>query len=139
MLVSTDTASSKKTVAEADEAAVLEGLADAGDALTAALVAHSLDGIVLATRDAGALVGRLELLEADPAAQRLDRDRVGAIADRIGATARRNALLLETAWATDAEILRLLAAAVMDQEPGTAAYGAPAAGSAPVGWLDRSA
>ena len=138
MLVSTGTASTNRPLHDADEAALLEALAEAGDALTAALVAHDLAGVTSATRAAEALVGRLDLVEADPAARHADRASFAALAARIGAGARRNAVLLEAAWATDAEILRLLAAAAMEQDAGASAYG-PGTSSEPAGWLDRSA
>jgi hypothetical protein len=60
---------------------------------------------------------------------------------RIGATARRNALLLEHAWATDAALLRLLATAAraeMDAARGSG-YAQPSLDAQPAGWLDRSA
>jgi hypothetical protein len=60
---------------------------------------------------------------------------------RIGATARRNALLLEHAWATDAALLRLLATAAraeMDAARGSG-YAQPSPDAQPAGWLDRSA
>jgi hypothetical protein len=138
MLVSTGTASTNRTVQGADGAALLEALAEAGDALTAALVAHDLAGVTSATRAAEALVGSLDHVEADPA-RRADRKAFAALAARIGASARRNALLLESAWATDAEVLRLLATAAMEQDGGNSSYAIPVPGAAPAGWLDRSA
>ena len=60
---------------------------------------------------------------------------------RIGATARRNALLLEHAWATDAALLRLLATAAraeMDASRGSG-YAQASPDAQPAGWLDRSA
>ncbi len=125
MLVSTGTASAKKNVADADEAVLLEALAEAGDALTAALVAHDLGGVTSATRAAEALVGSLDQVDADPAARRVDRAAFTGLAARIAASARRNAVLLEAAWATDAEILRLLATAAMEQDAGSSTYATP--------------
>lgn len=138
MLVSTGTASAKKDTGDAEEAVLLEALAEAGDALTAALVAHDLRGVTSATRAAEALVGRLDAIAADLAARCPDRLSLSALTARIGAGARRNALLLESAWATDAEILRLLATAAMEQDAGSGTY-APPVSTAPAGWLDRSA
>lgn len=139
MLVSSGTASAKKPTADADEAVLLEALAEAGDALTAALIAHDLDGITEATRDAEALIAHLEACAAAPGVRPPSRDRHLELASRIADTARRNAVLLESAWATDATILRLLATAAVEQEP-PAPYGTkPAPGYAPAGWLDRSA
>ena len=147
MLVSTGTVSPAPVVAEADEAVLLEALAEAGDALTSALVAHDLDALTAATHAAEALVARLDrgprrLPTAPPGSGRdaatAGREPRAAIAARIAAVARRNALLLETAWATDAAVLRLLAAAATEQQAGPA-YGAPAQGPLAAGWLDRSA
>ena len=138
MLVSPGTASSRRKTAPADEAVLLEALADAGDALTSALVAHDLCAITAATRAADAICGRLDHLEADPAAIRPARAELVPLTERIAATARRNAVLLEAAWMTDAAILRLLAAAATEQDDLPPAYQAPASVQ-PTGWLDRQA
>ncbi|MFN8629858.1 MAG: hypothetical protein U0838_05900 [Chloroflexota bacterium] len=138
MLVSSGSASTTSTVAAADEAVLLEALADAGDALTDALVAHDLDAITAATRTAETLCAQLDIVAADPGAPRLARTEHAALTDRIGATARRNAVLLESAWLTDAAILRLLAAAATEQDEPAGPYQTPAAPQ-PAGWLDRSA
>lgn len=138
MLVSSGSASTTSTVAAADEAVLLEALADAGDALTDALVAHDLDAITAATRTAETLCAQLDIVAADPDAPRLARTEHAALTDRIGATARRNAVLLESAWLTDAAILRLLAAAATEQDEPAGPYQTPAAPQ-PAGWLDRSA
>jgi hypothetical protein len=121
------------------EAALLERLVAAGDALTDALVRHDLDALVAATREAEAqLSGLAAHAEAPPPDAAMLR-----LGDRIGATARRNALLLEQAWTTDAALLRLLATAAraeLDAAAGTGyAHVAAAAAARPVGWLDRSA
>jgi hypothetical protein len=137
MLVSSASVSTTSTVA-ADEAVLLEALADAGDALTAALVAHDLDAITAATRAAETLCEQLDAVAADPNAPRLARSEHAAVTDRIGATARRNAVLLESAWLTDAAILRLLATAATEQDEAAGPYQTPAAPQ-PAGWLDRSA
>jgi hypothetical protein len=139
MLVSSGNVSSTTIVAPADEAVLLEALAEAGDALTSALVAHDLDAITAATRAAEALCERLDATVADPDAPRPSRDEFAAIAERLATTARRNAVLLETAWLTDAAILRLLAAAALEQDDTSGPYQAAAASPAPAGWLDRSA
>jgi hypothetical protein len=138
MLLSSGSVSTTSTVAAADEAVLLEALADAGDALTAALVAHNLDAITAATRAAESLCAQIDTVTADPDAPRLARSEHQAIADRIGTTARRNAVLLESAWLTDAAILRLLAAAATEQDEPAGPYQSPAAPQ-PAGWLDRSA
>jgi hypothetical protein len=137
MLVPASTASDTRTIAAADEALLLDALAEAGDAMTAALVAHDLDAITAATHDAETLVEQLERVERGARAKRADRERRAAVAERIGASARRNAVLLESAWATDAALLRLLAAAALEADAAAAGYEPAPAG--PAGWLDRSA
>jgi len=139
MLVSPGTASPTTDVAEADEAVLLEALAEAGDALTAALVAHDLGALTAATRAAEALCEQIDVAEARRESPQLTFAEHYAMAERIAATARRNATLLETAWLTDAAILRLLAAATIEHDDTSGPYQAPAASSAPAGWLDRTA
>ena len=139
MRVSSGKASSTAFVAPADEAVLLEALAEAGDALTSALVAHDLDAITAATRAAEVLCERLDATVVDPDAPRPSRDEFAVISERLAATSRRNAILLETAWLTDAAILRLLAAAALEQDDTAGPYQTPAASPAPAGWLDRSA
>lgn len=138
MLVSPGSVSADRTLASADEAVLLEALAEAGDALTSALVAHDCDAIVAATGRADALVRRLDGIAPDMDLHRRDRDLFVALTARIGVSARRNAVLLEEAWMTDAAILRLLAAAARDADAAPGAY-APPASALPAGWLDRSA
>ena len=136
MLVSSASVSTTSTAA-ADEAVLLEALADAGDALTAALVAHDLDAITAATRAAERLCEQLDVVAADPQAAVRARTEHTALTERIGATARRNAVLLESAWVTDAAALRLLAAAAVERAEPAGPY--PPSASQPAGWLDRSA
>jgi len=136
------------------EAILLEALAAAGEALTTAIVAHDLDAIVAATRDAELLMARMAREQAalrrvaagdspeefDDMCQPPD-PAVLLLGARIGATARRNALLLEQAWATDAALLRLLATAAraeMDAARGSG-YAQPSPDAQPAGWLDRQA
>jgi hypothetical protein len=133
--------------ADPADADLLEALADAGDALTDALVRRDHDAICAATVLAQDLVGRLSRPGAgtpgagtpgapghDPAAL--------VLAARIGAAARRNALLLERAWATDAALLRMLVVAARGQAdaPLAGPYAQPSPDPAqPAGWLVRSA
>jgi hypothetical protein len=143
---------SPRRTAERPEISLLEQLAAAGEALTDAIVHHDLDAIVVATARAEELVGMLDTHERarrDPANGDPGRDdRDGAVdrdvlllGARIGATARRNALLLERAWATDAALLRLLAVAARDDAVthSGAGYAPLRADAVPAGWLDRSA
>lgn len=148
MHVPHDSASPKIGPGEPGEATLLAALAETSDALTVAIVAHDREAIVAATRDAERLVEQLSSLEGslDPDAHRTQFDAdLLLLAARIEATARRNALLLERAWATEAAVLRLLAAAAKaESDAASAGYGAGAAATAtdtgqPAGWLDRSA
>ena len=156
MLVASGTARQKTDQAQPGEAALLEALAAAGEALTHAIVYRDLDAIVAATQAAEQLVDELTPRPLkDPAdATRDERSDDGAPPDpmvlmlgaRISATARRNAYLLERAWATDAALLRLLASAAKAEAEAEAAsacagaYAQPTADPArPSGWLDRSA
>jgi hypothetical protein len=164
--------STRRTASEpGPEAALLEALAAAGEALTQAILHHDFDAIVAATKDAEAAMAKLGStpsrsmrhptpVEAPSTERRLGTGRRGLdrrpanaardtdapdpavllVAARIGATARRNALLLEQAWATDASLLRLIATAARDDHQSTAGTGyAPSPQRAPAGWLDRSA
>jgi hypothetical protein len=128
---------------EPGEATLLAALADVSDALTAAIVSHDREAIVAATHDAEAIVAELSRLQGSPDAARpqpADAD-VVLLAARIEAAARRNALLLERAWAVDAAMLRLLAAAAKAESEGAGSYGAASTAdpAQPAGWLDRSA
>ncbi|MEI7745032.1 MAG: hypothetical protein WCK58_14945 [Chloroflexota bacterium] len=157
--LSPTTDSSEQPIEKTD---LLEALAAAGEALTDAIVHHDLDAIVAATRRAEQLVDRLNAGDRSEGAKRDGARRrtrttedeiehnptdpsVMLLGARIGATARRNAMLLEHAWATDAALLRLLAMAARDHSagaPGAATYGLAAAtvsDAEPAGWLDRSA
>lgn len=123
-------------------------LADACDELTGAVERHELAALVGATERAERLaadVGRLEgaLDEADR--RLLDGDRVRALGDRLSATARRNAFLIERAWALDAATMRLLLG-IAGGQPAAADGTVPASGPAaythasrPAAWLDRQA
>jgi len=135
--------SSLKTDPDAPgEAALLEDLAETSDALTIAIVRRDHDAIVAATRRAEDLVDRLSLLDTAATVRIAPDASVAPLAARIGAAARRNALLLERAWVTDAALLRLLATAARagSDAASTTTYAGPSPDpSQPAGWLDRSA
>jgi hypothetical protein len=148
MTVSHGSASHNSGPGDPGEATLLAALADASDALTGAIVAHDREAIVAATRDAEAIVAQISRLEGSPdtAARPRPADTgVLLLAARIEAAARRNAILLERAWATDAAILRLLAAAARSEaDAASGDYGSTGATASPdpaqpSGWLDRSA
>jgi hypothetical protein len=160
----TATANPKTDRTPSPEAVILDALAAAGESLTYAIVHHDLDAIVAATREAELLMAKLATREAvraaaaTIAAEHADADEpapapepvapdpaVLLLGARIGATARRNALLLEHAWATDAALLRLLATAARNeiQAASGSGYGTTGAQASPdaiqAGWLDRKA
>jgi hypothetical protein len=93
-------------------AAALEDLADASDTLTIAVERHDLPGLIAASDRAERLTERVGGLAAtlDPADRtQLDGPRIAGLRERLGISARRNAYLIERAWALDAATMRLLA------------------------------
>lgn len=117
-------------------------LADATDALTIAVERRDLPGLVAATDRAGATIPRIEQLTAtltpDERAE-LDPRHVAVLNERLAVAARRNAYLIERAWALDAATLRLLmsvGSTLGATDPTASTYAAP---GAPAGWIDRSA
>lgn len=127
----------------------LAELADACDELTAAVERHELAALVGATERADRLAAEVARLEAglDEADRLLlDAARVRALGDRLAGAARRNAFLIERAWALDAATMRLLLGIAGGQPapgtegatgPASAAYGAVP--RSPAAWLDRQA
>ncbi len=91
--------------------AALGELAGAAASLTAAVERHDLAALVAANERAEILSARVgdlanALTDADRA--RLDLARMAALRDRLDLAARRNAYLIERAWAVDAATMRLL-------------------------------
>ena len=87
-------------------------LADASDSLTTAVEHHDLAGLEAANERAEALTVRIGDLAAGMTTAdrvRVDNRRVRALRERIDVAARRNAYLIERAWAVDAATMRLLA------------------------------
>jgi hypothetical protein len=92
--------------------AALGELADATDSLTTAVERHDLAGLVAANEHAEALTERIRDLSVgltDSDRARIDHERIRALRERIDLAARRNAYLIERAWAIDAATMRLLA------------------------------
>jgi len=92
--------------------AALGELADATDSLTIAVERHDLARLVAASERAATLTAQIGDLSAgltDADRARLDRERMRALRGRIDLAARRNAWLIERAWALDAATMRLLA------------------------------
>jgi hypothetical protein len=93
-------------------AAALEDLADASDTLTIAVERHDLAGLLAASDRADRLTTRVAGLAAalEPADRtQLDGARIAGLRERLSISARRNAYLIERAWALDAATMRLLA------------------------------
>ena len=87
-------------------------LADAADSLTSAVEGHDLAGLEAANERAEALALRIGDLSAGLSEidrVRVDNRRVRALRERIDTATRRNAYLIERAWAVDAATMRLLA------------------------------
>ncbi len=91
--------------------ATLTELADATDALTIAVERHDLAALIAANERAEALTIEINDLVASLTPlekSALDRPRIAALQDRLEVAARRNAYLIERAWALDAATVRLL-------------------------------
>ena len=91
--------------------ASLTELADATDELTIAVERHDLAALLAANERAEMLTARADALanaldDADRAV--LDPVRILALRERLDTAARRNAYLIERAWALDAATMRLL-------------------------------
>lgn len=107
----------------------LESLGDASDAIADAVLRHDHDALLAANERTDRLVGELnrigEGLSGDDVAQ-LPAAGVPALCERLRASARRNAYLIETAWALDAATMRLLAGlGKLAAEGGLKHYAAP--------------
>jgi hypothetical protein len=120
-------------------AGALSALADATDAVALAVRRHDHSALVEANLRADALlaaVGRTMAAVGPDDKHSLEAAGVGPLIERLGASGRRNAYLIERAWAIDAAMLRLLAGLGRQGVEGTAAgYGAPAGPA----YLDRQA
>ena len=93
-------------------AGALEALADASDNLTIAVERHDLPALIAASDRAETLTDRVAGLVAGlDAVDRMDLDgaRIAGLRERLAISARRNAYLIERAWALDAATMRLLA------------------------------
>jgi hypothetical protein len=117
----------------------LQDLADVTDALTRAVECHDLAGLVASNDRAEALAARIGETSAgltDADRERLDRQRVRGLCERIDLAVRRNAYLIERAWALDAVTMRLLAG--LGRTGADASPHSYAQPSAP-GYVDRQA
>ncbi|HEX7490706.1 MAG TPA: hypothetical protein VF337_03265 [Candidatus Limnocylindrales bacterium] len=91
--------------------AALDRLVAASDGVAEAVRRHDRLALVSSNEQADALVGEINRLNSTLT----DEDRalfgvvgVPALCERLGSSARRNALLIEQAWAVDAALMRLL-------------------------------
>jgi hypothetical protein len=120
-------------------AAALERLVAASDAVTHAVTGHDHDGLVAANERADGLlaeVGRLTAALTPDDQALLPRTAVPGLCRRLGIAARRNAVLIESAWAVDAALMRLLLGAGRNgSENAVAGYGT----SSGPAYLDRQA
>jgi hypothetical protein len=117
----------------------LAELATSTDDLTAAVNRHDLAALLAANGRAEELVARLRARSGDLTdveRGRLDMVRVRVLQDRIDVAARRNAYLIERAWAVDAATMRLLASLGRPAGDGPGGPYAPPPGP---GYLDRQA
>lgn len=119
--------------------AALALLEDVSARVTDAVTRHDRVALEAANADAEALVAEVGRLAAtlSPAERPfLAPLGIPAACERLAAGSRRNALLIERAWAVDAALMRLLLGAGRAGTEGTATgYGAAAGPT----WLDREA
>jgi len=92
-------------------ASALSRLQAASDGVTEALTHHDRAALEASNELAGAIVAEI----GDIAGSLTDDDRadlpdtsIPALRERLGVTARRNAVLIEQAWAVDAALMRLI-------------------------------
>ena len=119
---------------------LLHELADASDALGDALMRHDHAALVAANERTDALTAALAVRAESltpPERAELAGPLLAPLFDRIRAAARRNAVLIEQAWALDAATLRLLAGVGRAQagDGQLGAYRSPAAS----GYVDLQA
>jgi len=92
------------------EAALIR-LAGASDGVTEAVTHHDRGALEAANERADVLmaeIGQLATALSPPERALLPQTGVPALCERLAAGARRNALLIENAWAVDAALMRLL-------------------------------
>jgi hypothetical protein len=91
--------------------AALDRLIAASDAVAEAVRRHDRKALVSSNEQADALVGEVHRLNSaltDEERALLGAVGISALCERLGACGRRNALLIEQAWATDAALMRLI-------------------------------
>jgi hypothetical protein len=109
--------------------AALARLIAASDEVADALKRHDHPALIESNARTDALVGEVNSLTASLTEEekgQLDQVGVTALCARLGASARRNAYLIEQAWAVDAALMRLLASIGRVNADGSAGgYGTP--------------
>ncbi len=119
--------------------AALAELADASEAMTRAVQRRDLDALAASCRQAQDLTDRVEALSGDLGAFEPGDGQAGrlrTLRDRLATVARRNALLIEQAWALDAATMRLIVGFGRAPDAGAAGFYASIPSSA---WVDRQA
>ena len=123
----------------------LDALVDATDALTVAVERHDLVALVAASDRAEVLTIRVDSIAAElgPIDRiELDAARIAQLTERLAVGARRNAYLIERAWALDAATMRMLVGLGqerLDALPGERPGSGYMAAMAPALYLDREA
>ena len=125
--------------------AALDELVDATDALTIAVERHDLVALVAASDRAEVLTTRVDSIAAElgPVDRiELDAPRIAQLSEKLAVGARRNAYLIERAWALDAATMRLLAGLGQDRSdatPGDRLGSGYLSSAVPALYLDREA
>jgi hypothetical protein len=123
----------------------LDELVDATDALTIAVERHDLVALVAASDRAEVLTVRVDSIAAElnPVDRiELDGPRIAELTDRLAVGARRNAYLIERAWALDAATMRMLVGLGQERSdglPGERPGSGYMTAAAPALYLDREA
>jgi hypothetical protein len=125
--------------------AALDELVESTDALTVAVERHDLVALVAASNRAEVLTIRVDAIAAElgPIDRiELDAPRIAQLTERLAVGARRNAYLIERAWALDAATMRLLVGVGQERAesmPGERPGSGYVAAAAPALYLDREA
>lgn len=123
-------ARSKASSTLAALATAMASLVDASGSVTEAITRHDRIALESANERADALVGRVSELGAaltETDRSLLPETPIPALGEQLAASARRNAYLIEQAWAIDAALLRLMVGAGQaDPDSAVAGYNAAA-------------
>jgi hypothetical protein len=109
-------------------ASALAALADVSDNVARAITRHDRQALEAANVKAELLLAQVDSLSGQLTAEDhalIGPDGLAPLAARLAAGSRRNAILIENAWATDAALMRLIIGAGKDglyREPSAPAY-----------------